>query len=215
MIQQGVNETTIILLLMIPLIATLVSISRHIIGIKSFGVFTPVILSVAFASISDNLETNLIYGLSITLLTIVSSIFLQYIIDVNKFKIFRMHYIPKLGLIITSVSLIFFIAFLIGALFGSSFVIIEPLPFFLIITLVEDFITKSFNKGIRSAIGVTLETLTLSLVGYLLIIFKPLQQLLLRHPEIVLLALPVNFLIGKYVGLRVKEFYRFSDITDD
>jgi len=212
MILKGANQTTIILLLMVPLVATLVSVARHFIGIKSYGIFTPVLLSVAYASISENTKTALVYGLSITFAAIVGSFVLQYILDVNKYKVFRMHYLPKLGIIMTSVAIGLLFMFLIAASLDKSFVAIDPLPFLLIIILAESFSTKAFNKGFRTAFGISIETIILALIGYFVIIFEPLRRLLLDHPEVILLALPINFIVGKFVGLRVSELIRFSDI---
>lgn len=212
MILKGVNESTLVLLLMLPLIATLVGVARHIIGIKSFGIFTPVILSVAFASISNNPQTNLIYGLTITAVAIAGSVLMQYIMDVNKYKIFRLHYLPKLGIIMTAVAISLILMLLVAGSLDKNFAQIQPLPLFLIVTLVEDFITKSFKKGAKSALGITIETISLSLIGYFLIIFEPLRNLLLSHPELVLITIVINFIVGKFAGLRMKEYFRFTDI---
>ena len=215
MLQRGVNETTIMLMLILPIITTIVSIARYIAGIKSFGIFTPVLLSVAFASISTDVKTSLVYGLTVTAISILSTVVLQYMLDVNKFKMFRMHYLPKLGIIITSVTIILFLILLSAASLDKSFAAIDPLPFLLIVTLVEDFTTKAFKKGFRPALGITLETVTLALLGYLLIITESLQNFLFLRPEIVLLTLPLNFLVGKFAGLRLKELFRFTDIGND
>jgi hypothetical protein len=166
--------------------------------------------------ISDDIMTSLIYGLSITMGVILISYVSQYFIDVNKSKIFRMHYLPKLGIILTLVCIFFFIMILLAATLDKSFAHrIDPFPLVLIITLGESFITKSFKKGFRTGIGITLETVLLAVIGFLLIEFKPLQDNLLLRPELVLITIPVNFLVGKYAGLRLRELIRFSDIQDE
>ncbi len=58
MINQGVSEEAIILLLMLPIVATIIAFSRQVIGIKGFGIYTPLIISFAF------LATGLKYGLA-------------------------------------------------------------------------------------------------------------------------------------------------------
>lgn len=215
MLNKGVDESVIILLLTIPIIATIVSITRHFIGMKSFGIFTPILLSLAYATISDDLKTSLIYGLAITAGVVLTSYISQYVIDVNKSKIFRMHYLPKLGIMMTIVSIFFFLMILLATSLDKSFAHnIDPFPLILIIALGESFITKSFKKGFQAGIGITVETVLLAIMGFLLIELKPLQDFLLQHPEIVLLTIPINFLVGKYAGLRLRELIRFSDIED-
>lgn len=215
MLLRGVNEDAIILLLMVPIISTIVSIARHLVGIKSFGVFTPVLLSVAYASISESTKTNLVYGLSITIITTLGVLVAQYLLDVNRYKAFRMHYLPKLGVIMSLVSIGLFSILLAAAALDKSFAQVDPLPFLMIIILVESFVSKAFNKGFRSALTVTIETLILSLIGYFTIFLEPLRNTLLKNPEFVLLTFPANFIIGKFTGLRLTEWFRFSDIEEN
>lgn len=215
MIQKGVNEMVLALLLTIPIITVIVSIARHFIGIKSFGVFTPVLLSVAYSCISDNWKVGLVYGLAITLGVFLASFVYQYLLDSTKNKLFRLHYLPKLGLAISLVCVTFFGFILLAATLDKSFTKIDPLALLTIITLGESFMMKSFKKGFDTAIGITMETVFLALIGYALIMLKPLQAFLLNHPEVVLLSLPLNLLIGKFTGLRLRELFRFSDISEE
>ena len=48
MINQGVPQETVVLLLMLPIVATIIALARQIIGIKGFGIYTPLIISFAF-----------------------------------------------------------------------------------------------------------------------------------------------------------------------
>jgi len=215
MVDSGVNETTIALLLMLPVVATIVGIARHYLGIKSFGIFTPVMLSFAYASISDDFISNIIYGLLITFFTIVASVLMQYLLDVNRSKVFRMHYLPKLAIIMTSVAVGLLLVLFVGSFLNRSFVSMEPLPLLLIVTLVESFVAKSFRKGIKSAVGITAETVSLSLIGYFIITYQPFRELILENPLLVLITLPVNYIVGKYTGLRLTEWFRFTDIDQN
>ena len=53
-IEQGVPEQTVLLLLMLPLIATLVAFFRQVIGIKAFGIYTPSIITFALLAFDPN-----------------------------------------------------------------------------------------------------------------------------------------------------------------
>src|SRR3989344_1875265 len=50
-IQAGVPATTIVMLLLLPLIAAFIPSARHIIGLRGFGIFFPAALSVVFLSL--------------------------------------------------------------------------------------------------------------------------------------------------------------------
>jgi hypothetical protein len=41
------------------------------------------------------------------------------------------------------------------------------------------------------------------------------QNLLINSPYIILLLFPINYLIGRFTGLRLTEYLRFWDILVD
>ena len=47
-IQNGIPANIIVLILLFPVITAVISLARHIIGLKGFGIYTPAVLSVAF-----------------------------------------------------------------------------------------------------------------------------------------------------------------------
>ena len=91
---QGVPEDTIILLLMMPLIATIVAFFRQVIGIKAFGIYTPSIITVAF------LAVGLKYGIAIYLTVITVGMITRTVT-----KNLRILYLPRVAITITVVSL--------------------------------------------------------------------------------------------------------------
>ena len=60
-IDKGVPTQTMVYILMFPLIATFVALIRQVIGIKTFGIFLPSILTISF------LATGLLPGIIILL----------------------------------------------------------------------------------------------------------------------------------------------------
>ena len=52
----GVPENTIVMLLLLPVIATFIAATRQIVGVRGFGIFLPAALSVAFVAIGPILE---------------------------------------------------------------------------------------------------------------------------------------------------------------
>ena len=71
---------------MIPVIATLVSIARYVVGFKTFGIYATIILAISYSF------TGLRYGLAITFIVIAASL-LSY----NVLKKIRMHYITRIA----------------------------------------------------------------------------------------------------------------------
>jgi len=56
MINQGVPKETLVFLLMLPIVAIVISFARQVIGIKGFGIYTPLIITFAFLVTGLNMD---------------------------------------------------------------------------------------------------------------------------------------------------------------
>src|SRR3989344_6078401 len=76
--------------------------------------------------------------------------------------------------------------------------------------LAEDFTKVQLGKSVKTAVALTGDTLILSLTSYLFLTYKPLQDFALKRPEMLLITVGIlDFLLGKYSGLRLFEIWRF------
>lgn len=201
----GVPANTIVLLLLLPVVAAVIAATRHLIGIRGFGIFLPAALSVVF------LATGPIVGLVLFLVIVVISTTLRFILRRAKIKL---QYLPRMALL-----LLFVVMGVLAVLFAapiikqSNLTNVSIFPVLVLVLLAEDFSKVQIGKSAKTAINLTTETLILSLASYAFLTLKPLQEYALLNPEILLLSVAVfDFLIGKYVGLRFIEFWRFRKL---
>jgi hypothetical protein len=90
---------------------------------------------------------------------------------------------------------------------------VSVLPLFILILLAEDFIRVQLDKNIGAAVNLTTETLILAFISYLILSFGPFQRFALLNPEVLLGGVfAADFLLGKYIGLRFLEYYRFRKL---
>ena len=202
-LMQGVPFETIALLLMLPIIATFIAFLRQVVGIKAFGVYTPLIITFAF------LATNGIkYGIIIFLAVIVSGMLMRFVL-----KPFRLLYLPRVAIMLSVVAIaILFMLALGGSARRTGLASVSIFPILIMITLVEKFVTVQIEKGNRTALILTLETLVISIIGYYIASWEPLIRLLVEMPWVVLLTIPIDILLGKWTGLRLGEYWRFRKI---
>jgi hypothetical protein len=122
-------------------------------------------------------------------------------------------YLPRMALVLTSVSLGMLLLLGIGSATGTittaSFSIF---PTLILIILAEEFIAVQFKSGARAAFTITAWTLLLSIAGYYIVSWQLLRTLLLSYPEVILLTIPLNILIGRWTGLRLTEYFRFRTL---
>ncbi len=202
-VSQGVPANTLVLILLFPLVATVVVISRHIIGLKSFGIFTPALLAVAF------LATGLFIGILLFILILSVATLIRTLLRKTKFQ-----YLPRMAVFMWFVSMSIFTVLLLSPSLGEeSLITLGIFPILILILLVEDFLDLQITRSFSQAIKITFETILVALGGFFLMNLESLQEFVLLNPEIFTLSLLVIiFLVESYSGLRLLEYWRFRKI---
>lgn len=204
LIKRGVAVNTILLILMLPIVASIVSFFRHVIGVKSLGVYIPSILTITFVAIG-------IYAGLLMILLIVSVGTLARI----ALRPVRLLYLPRMALTITAVSCAILALFYFSVRIPNlSLVSVSAFPVLILIMLVEAFVKVQIEEGARGALILTLETILLSMVSFFIVNGTFFRGLILAYPEIIFLSLLANVLLGKWTGLRLWEYYRFREVIE-
>ena len=202
MVTQGVPEETVILILMLPIVATIIAFARQVIGIKGFGIYTSLIIVFAF------LSTGLKYGLAIFVVVLITGTLMRFVV-----RRFRLLYLPRMAIVLTLVALVIIIMFLGAAFFEKTgFLKVSIFPILIIITLVEKFIAAQIEKGNRTAVILSLETIALSILCYFIAGWPWLKELIYFRPEWIFLTVVINIFLGKWAGLRLSEYFRFREV---
>lgn len=204
-LNQGVPFETIILILMLPIIASFIAFLRQVVGIKAFGIYTPLIITFAF------LATNgLKYGIAIFAAVIILGMLMRVVL-----KPFRLLYLPRVAIMLSIVAIGILLMLTIGGNFKrTGLAAVSIFPILIMITLVEKFVAVQIEKGNKTAIILTLETLLISVCGYFIASSRLLIETLTAYPWIILFTVPVNIFLGKWTGLRLNEYFRFKNIIN-
>ncbi|NTU67099.1 MAG: hypothetical protein HGB08_04225 [Candidatus Moranbacteria bacterium] len=202
-LREGVPFDTVVLLLMLPIIATFIALLRQVVGVKAFGVYTPLIVTFAF------LATNGVkYGIAIFVTILLVGMLSRLLL-----KSLRLLYLPRVAIMLTIVAIaILFMLTIGGGLRRTGLASVSIFPILIMITLVEKFITVQIEKGDRVAFMLAAETLIISILGFYIASWPLLINFIITYPWIVILTVPLNLLIGKWTGLRITEYVRFREI---
>lgn len=201
-IAQGVDIETVYLILALPFVATLIAIFRQIIGVKSFGIYTPLVLTFAFWA------TDIKYGLAIFIVILLTGTVVRYAL-----KNFRLLYLPRMAIVLTAISLSILSLLVVGGYLNKTgLASTSILPILIMITLIEKFISAQVEKGLRTATMLSIETVIISIVGYYFIIWDVFRDIVLDHPEYILFLFVANIFLGRWTGLRLSEYLRFKEI---
>lgn len=205
LLENGLPLQTVGLLLMVPIIVTLVAFFRQVVGIKAFGIYTPSIFTFALLAFDPN---GLKYGIAIF-----ASILFVGMVTRYALRHFRLLYLPRVAITLSTVALaVVGILLLGGYTQRTGLATVSIFPLLIMITLTEKFVATQIEKGTRTALVLAGETLLIAIIGYFLISWDALIVVMLSHPWIVLFTYVINFILGRWSGLRLTEYIRFRKV---
>lgn len=191
------------LILVLPVIAAIIVIVRTVIGVETFGTFSPVIVALAF------LATGLRWGAAIFAVIVGVGAFVRALL-----QHVRLQLVARLAILIAVVAGIMAGLTVIGASFGiGALMNVSIFPMIIMSNVIENFTTSQAEFGTREAVRLTVNTLGLAVLCYLAIEPTGLQSVLLSFPELLIGAIVIDIGLGKWRGLRLLEYLRFFDLT--
>ena len=200
-IERGVSENTVVLLLLLPLLATLVSVLHYLLGFSGYGIFMPSMMAVAF--LATGIVGGLLWFAMILIMSLLSNMVLRR---------YRLHFWPS-----RAINLVFITLGTLGLMLGLSFVPVLEMnkisifPILFMILLTEEFARTQLAKSRSEAKKLTLGTLVLAGIGAGVMSIGGVRETALQYPELCLgLGLLINFMVGNYTGIRLSEIKRFG-----
>ena len=201
----GVPANTIVLLLLLPLVVAVIAAARHVIGLRGFGIFLPAALAVVF------LATGPLVGIGLFALIVTTSTLVRYFLRKTNIKL---QYLPRTALVLLFVVFtVMSFMFIMPILNRPEIASVSIFPILILVLLAEDFTKVQAGKSARLAINITTETLILALISYIFLTLPALRRFAILNPEVLLISVIVfDFIVGKYVGLRFVEYWRFRKL---
>ncbi|MEN8128434.1 MAG: UUP1 family membrane protein [Planctomycetota bacterium] len=190
-------------ILLFPVGALVVTFSRNILGVLTFGVFAPALLAVAFQG------TGLTWGVLLFIIILAVGTLVRLFLE--RFQLLQT---PRLGVMLTVTSLTMLGISILSAAKGltlSSRVSLFPLV--IISMTIERFSVMTEEEGIGTAIKVCVMTVLVACFSYGIMNLEILGSIVLAFPETQLLILALFFIIGRWPGLRLLEYVRFRDFV--
>lgn len=196
----GIPLSLLKIIIMMPLGAFIVSLFRNVVGVKTFGVFLPALIAIACR------ETGFEIGVLAFLIVVVIVSIMHF--PLEKWGIL---YTPKMVIMLVSVVLAFMgISYLGLALDVKAFAYVALFPMVVIAITAERFARTILEDGFKKALQLVLQTLVVSLFAYLAMNSRTLEALFLALPELFLAIMAFSIILGKWIGIRVTEYSRFS-----
>jgi len=200
---RPVEQHLVRFLLLLPLAALIVSIFRTVIGLPTFGTFTPALLGLAFIDLK-----SLPVGLPIFVLLILAGWGMRHLLD--RFHLLQ---VPRASALLTLIVILLLALIFTASQFGltaTQYVTLFPLV--ILTHLVERFWTIESEDGSLSSFRTLFCTMVVAVTVSLTLGWSGVSGFLFRYPELLGVVLAAHLLLGRYTGYRLSELYRFGDL---
>lgn len=198
----GISQDLLKVLLMIPIGALVTVVFRNVIGLETFGTFLPALIAAA------SRETGLYWGLLGFALIIIITAIIRKGLDW-----LQLLHSPKMAVILAVVVLVMMAMTVVGVNFGLfELAQMTLFPIAILAITAERFAIMTEEQGYLKSFRIMLMTAIVIAAAYAVMSSLFLQSLFLAFPEMLLIVMAINIWLGKWVGMRLMEFYRFRKL---
>ncbi len=191
-------------LLMIPIGALVMVFMRNIIGIDAFGTFMPVLIALSFR------ETQLLWGAILFSLLVALGLSIRFLLER-----LRLLLVPRLGAVLIVVVILMLVVSVVSHKLGlETGLSVALFPMVIIAMTIERMSIVWEERGPADAIRGGLGSLVVAVFAYLAMGMKWLEHLIFAFPELLLVALAIVILLGRYTGYRLTEITRFKALSE-
>jgi len=188
------------LLLLLPFGALITACFRNLVGLQTFGTFTPALLALSL------ILADWRVGLAILVVILLFAIANRFLIESLQLLL-----VPRLGVTLTGIVLC--LAVCVSLLYAMDLATASQvlLPVVILVMMTERFYVTEAEDSLRQALLLTVGTLAVTAVCYLALWSSLLRETMIRFPEGLLFILALLVVLGRYAGYRLAELVRFRD----
>ncbi len=197
------SQSALRILLVFPIGALIIALIRNLIGVRTFGTFMPLLISLALRELPLGLGMGLIG--SVIALGIVSRFLLERL---------QLLLVPRLGVLLCLVVLAITAQSLLGRTYEVKDLFASVLfPVVIMTMLIERFSITTAEEGMPSAVRRLAASTAAAVCVYPIFRIQALEHLMFGFPELVLTVMGLLVWIGGYTGYRASELWRFRGLV--
>ncbi|MCV6589144.1 MAG: inactive transglutaminase family protein [Marinobacterium sp.] len=189
-------------ILLVPIGTLIVVFLRVIVGIRTSGTFMPILMALAF------IQTTLLTGLAIFIVVVTIGLWIRSALsNLNLLLVARISSVVIVVIgIMAGLSIISFKLGLEQVLTVTFF------PMIILAWTIERMSILWEEEGAREVLAQGSGSLLVATLAYLLMTNNIVEHLTFNFPELLLVILALNLLLGQYTGYRLTELVRFQPL---
>jgi transglutaminase-like putative cysteine protease len=196
-------QATLSLLLILPFGALITAVFRTLIGLRTFGTFTPTLLAMSFVYAAW--QTGLIVLTMVLLIGLLGRLLLHQL---------KLLMVPRLSIVLTVAVVVLVLTLSLSHALGlSTGGEVFLLPVVIVTMMVERIFITNDEDGAAFTLRMLLGTVIVAAVCYLLLRWELLGSFIVTYPEAHLITIAGLVWIGRYTGYRLTELWRFRDLA--
>ncbi len=190
-------------ILLAPIGALVLIFLRNVIGIKTFGTFMPVLIGLAFR------ETGLLRGVLIFSLLVAMGLGIRFYLE--KLKLLA---VPRLtAVLISVVGIMALLSVITHAMGGNTGLSVALFPMVILAMTIERMSIVWEERGAQEAVISGLGSVLTAGLAFIVMNIQIIGHLVFVFPELLLCALAITLLMGRYTGYRLIDLYRFRELA--
>jgi hypothetical protein len=190
-------------LLLMPVAALIVCVFRNVIGLHSFGTFSPALIGLAFHDLHS------LPGLFVFIAILLVGWLMRRLLD--RYHLLQ---VPRIALMLTLIMSLLIALIVISNRYGATTTsYISLFPIVILTGMVERFWTVENEDSTLASFKTLLQTMIMAMVIALILGRPFVVKHLFCYPETLGLVMAGQLLIGRYTGYRLTELFRFRDFV--
>ena len=190
-------------LLLLPVAALIICIYRNLIGLVSFGTFGPALVGLAFRDLHS------IPGILVFMAILLVGWVMRRILD--RYHLLQ---VPRVAVMLSLIVVVL----IVGVIAANRYDLpatkyFSLFPMIILTGMVERFWTLETEDSTVSSFRTLLYTMVIAASIALVVSLNVVVRYLFCYPELVLLIVALQLLIGRYTGYRLLELFRFRDFV--
>lgn len=192
-------------LLLMPVAALIICLFRNVIGLHSFGTFSPALIGLAFH------DLNSLPGLFVFVSILLVGWLLRRLLD--RYHLLQ---VPRIAMMLTLIMSVLIGLIVLSNQYGATTTrYVSLFPIVILVGMVERFWTLETEDSTLASFKTLLQTMLMAMTIALALSRPWVVRHLFCYPETLGLVMAGQLLIGRYTGYRLMELFRFRDFLQD
>ncbi len=204
---SGFSYQLIAFLLSLTLVVLVLNFLKQVVWFNVFGIYYPILFAITVSSLWLSAFLFIAIGFIAIILVNIFSKKVHLLLHAKRSLLISLYI--ALFLLVLWVDNFFELSIIRYSIFDNILIIF---PLFITVIIADKIFQEDIKIFSRSGLLDLFQYGVITFIIYEMVAYKTLQYFLISYPDIVILIIFLNVLVGRYMWLQVFEYFRFSPL---